>query len=285
MTVRLDGKVAVVTGPSTGVGKGIALMLAERGVHVIGMARRLEPLELLAMEIEGRGGKFTSVIGDVGRSEDCNAVVETALEQHGKLDILINNAASVLPYRRVEDLTDENWRSVMSTTLDGVFYMSRAALPSMQARRDGVIITISSVASEQSFNRASPYSTSKAAVNRLMKSIAVENADLGVRANAILCGTVATELGVDTLIDMGQFVLGPDWTPDLDAPPSVLAKSMMTADQVGRAVALLCSDDGREINGALIAVDRGWTSGKVFSEMLYLGASQQLPPMETECLQ
>ncbi|HEV7862284.1 MAG TPA: SDR family oxidoreductase [Acidimicrobiia bacterium] len=248
------------------------------GLAVVGMARRTDLGADVAKEIDAAGGEFHFVRGDVSRPGDCDAAVAETLDRYGRLDVLVNNAGRQLdPLRRVEEMSDAEWRSIMDVALDGVFYMSRAALPTMQAQQDGAIVTISSFAGVQVVARTGAYGAAKAAVIQLMRTIAVENAGTGVRANAVLVGAVPTEMANSALLDMGRYVRGADWMPDLDAGPGALGAGMMEPEGLGRAVAVLCSDDSREITGAAIAVDRGFTSGSLLSHLLYLGAAQLLP--------
>lgn len=251
---------------------------ARRRATVVGMARRADLGADVAKEIDAAGGRFHFVRGDVSRPSDCEAAVTETVERFGRVDALINNAGKQLdPLRRVEEMSDAEWRSIMDLALDGVFHMSRAVGPTMQAQQDGAIVTISSFAGVQVVARTGAYGAAKAAVIQLMRAIAVENVGSGVRANAVLVGAVPTDMANAALVDMGRHLRGPDWMPDLDADPGVLGAGMMEPEGLGRAVAVLCSDGAREITGAAIAVDRGFTSGSLLSHLLYLGAAQLLP--------
>src|SRR5581483_3162885 len=172
MTVRLDGKVAVITGAGTGIGRAIALDFAARGATTVGTGRRLDPLEDTRKEVEALGGTFTAVQADNSQWEDCRRTVDVALAEHGRIDILINNAGNALPLKRIDEIEPENWRNVAGVTLEGSLFMSRLVLPTMQAQRDGVILFISSGSGVQGLARYGAYGVSKAAVIHLSNFIA-----------------------------------------------------------------------------------------------------------------
>ena len=281
MTVRLDGKVAVVTGATAGIGLGISTAFAERGAHVVGMARTPETGAKVEADLAGADGSFTFVRGDANVREDCENVVDRCVEQHGRLDILINNAGHGFPLKRIEDFQDEDWATVMSVDLRSTFQMCRRAIPIMQEQRAGVIINIASVVGSHAVERYGVYGAAKAAVSHLTRAIAIENLAYGIRANSIEMGAVATQHAADVLADMGRYVhQNPDWqpTPPVEgAEPTPLSKALLDAGSVGRAVAVLCSDDAREINGANIPMDGLFAAGFLTSTMLHLGAAELLP--------
>jgi NAD(P)-dependent dehydrogenase (short-subunit alcohol dehydrogenase family) len=280
MTVRLDGKIALVTGATAGIGRGICVALAERGAHVIGMARSPEPGAAMEKELADSDGSFTFVGGDVNVRADCENAIDFTVAQHGRLDILINNAGHGFPLKRLENFEDDDWDTVMGVDLRSTFQMIRKALPTMQEQCDGVIINIASVVGTHAVERYGVYGAAKAAVSHLTRAIAIENLQYGIRANSIEMGAVATQHAADVLADMGRYVHGPDWTP---TPPSEdtagtpLSKALLDPGSVGRAVAVLCSDDAREINGAAIPMDGCFAAGFFASTLLHLGAAELLP--------
>jgi NAD(P)-dependent dehydrogenase (short-subunit alcohol dehydrogenase family) len=146
MTVRLDGKVALVTGGISGIGLGIARTLMERGASVVAMARREEAGREVEAGFTAGGQPFAFVRGDVVSADDCERVVAQALAAHGKIDVLINNAATTLPTPDIEHVTEAEWDRALDPNLKGAFLMTRAVLPHMKARGDGAIINIASFA-------------------------------------------------------------------------------------------------------------------------------------------
>ena len=277
MTVRLDNKVVFITGASAGIGAGTAKVMAQRGASIACLSRRAHQAREVGAEIEESGGQFLYVQGDVVSAKDCDAAVDATLERFGRLDVLINNAANPLPMQRVDEITEDGWRKVLGPTLDGVMNMSRAALKPMRARNEGVILTISSIAGEQALARHAAYGAAKAAVAQLMRAITVENFGTGIRANTIVIGGAYPTEMAGNVVDMGRMIRGADWLPDPNHDPGMLAKAMVDPESIGRALAVLCSDDAREINGSTIALDRGFLAGLLTSTALYLGAAQLLP--------
>lgn len=277
MTVRLDDRVVLLTGATAGIGKAVATLCAERGARVVGMARRPLPGKVLADEIAADGGEFTFVAGDVSSGADCGRAVETALERYGRIDAVVNNAATTMPLARVERIADEDWASILDVTLSGTMRMARVAVPVLRAQGDGTIINVASLAAVQGLAHFGAYAAAKAGVVQLTRVLAVENLDAGVRANALVVGSVATDQAAGAGRAMATFVRGPDWTPPQDPKRGgPLAGSRMQPVDAARAIALLCSDDAREITGATIALDRGFSAGWLSSALLHLGSAGYL---------
>ena len=276
--VRLEGKVVLVTGASTGIGAGLVKALAERGALVVGVGRRLHPGRELQRELKGQGLEFTFISGDVTSSADCDAVVAAAIARHGHLDVLVNNAGMSLPNHRIEETSDEDWEAVVGVTLQGVAKMTRAVLPGMQARKRGSILNIASVTAVHGIERMGAYGAAKAGVLSLTRVTAIENLKHNITANAVVMGSVATPQSAQSLIDIGRSLHGPDWMPDAALIESVESMLMQPAD-VAPALALLCSDDAHEINGSIISIDRCHSAGLMTSTMLYMGAAGMLPAM------
>ena len=281
MPVELTGHVAIVTGASRGIGRALSLALAAAGATVVGTARNPEPAASLREEIEALGAMFTFVQADAGRWEDCQRVAATALEHHGRIDILLNNAGTSLPQVRIDALEEDDWRAVAGPTLDGPLFMSRAVLPTMREQRGGVIITIASGAGIQGLATMGAYGMSKAAAIQLARVIAVENLEFGVRANALIVGAVATELAFSSLVARGRDMFGPDWVPpapaDNGSSAGGLDALMIPPDSLADAVLTLCGPAAREINGAVISIDRGFSAGAYNSALIGLAASGLLP--------
>ena len=279
MSVDLTDTVAVVTGATRGIGRALSLAFTAHGADVVGAARNPEPAPELAEEIEQLGGDFTFVEADVSRWDDCRRVAEVAIERHGRIDILINNAGTSLPQARVDQISEEQWRAVAGPTLDGTLFMSRAVLPAMLAQEDGVIINVASAAGVVGMATMASYGLCKAAVMHLARVIAVENLGRGVRANALVVGAVATELSFGSLVAHARDVHGPDFTP---APPaegedSAMGALMLEPEGLADAVMLLCSDEAREINGATIAIDRAFSAGMPASTLVSMAAASLAP--------
>jgi NAD(P)-dependent dehydrogenase (short-subunit alcohol dehydrogenase family) len=189
----LKGRVALITGAGTGIGRGAALVLAEHGADIVLAARRVEPLEKTAREIEALGRRALAVPSDVTEVGQCERLVRAALSEFGRLDILVNNAggASTKP---MASWSSEEWHQVVDLNLGSVWFLSRIAAEPMIQRGKGAIVNISSGASMMAFPMGAPYAAAKAGVNNLTASLAAAWTPKGVRVNALAVGAVRTEM-------------------------------------------------------------------------------------------
>ena len=149
MTQKLTGKVAIITGASAGIGLACARALASEGAKLVLTARRSERLEALIAEIKAIGSDAVSVIGDARDEATAVSAVAAALEKFGRVDILVNNAGTNIKDRTIRDLTPEAWDQMIRANLDGAFYCTKAVLPQMFERKDGVIVNVVSVAGKR----------------------------------------------------------------------------------------------------------------------------------------
>lgn len=187
----MQGRVAVITGGGTGIGRASALVLAERGADVVLAGRRVEPLKDTASEIEALGRKALTVPTDVTSPEDCQALVDSTLAEFGRLDVLLNNAGGGAT-KSLMKWTDDEWRQVLDLNLSSAWYLSRAAAKPMIAQGKGSIVNISSGASLLAMPQAAAYGAAKAGLNNLTGSMAAAWTRKGVRVNCIACGAVRT---------------------------------------------------------------------------------------------
>ena len=167
----LTGKVAIVTGGGTGIGRGAALVLAEHGADVVLAARRTDPLESTASEIEALGRRALVVPTDVTDPDACQQLVDTTVGRLGRVDILVNNAGGA-ETKSMSKWDDDEWQQVLALNLGSVWYLSRAASKPMLAQGKGAIVNISSGASLLAMPQAAPYGAAKAGVNNLTGSMA-----------------------------------------------------------------------------------------------------------------
>jgi 3-oxoacyl-[acyl-carrier protein] reductase len=244
---RLDGKHALVTGASRGIGRGIALAFADAGADVtIGYRRQKEAAQATLKEIEARGRRGFAFAADVRDAVAVEGMVKAAAEAMGSLDVVVANAGVATRFQPVHEVEVGYWQRILDTDLSGVFYTIRAALPILRAQRAGVILTISSIAADACQANGGPYVAAKAAVNALTTVVARENASLGIRANVIAPGLVQTEIADKMLEFHGEAML-----------KSIPLRRIGTPEDVGKLAVYLASDDASWITGKNFRIDGG----------------------------
>ena len=244
---RLRGKVAIVTGAGSGIGRATALLFAAEGAKVVVNDLNAEAAARVAKEIEAAGGIAASFPADVADSRQVEALVRDATSRFGRLDVLVNNAAAVIP-GPVESISDIDWRRTQAVTLDGVFYGMRAALPVMAAQGGGAIINIASGAAIAGEPGLAAYGAAKAAVVNLTKTAAVENAARGVRVNTILPGPIATPPLLAAVEATGGRA---GWERQIPCG------RLGTPEEMAAVALFLASDEASYVHGAAIIADGG----------------------------
>ena len=247
----LEGRVAVVTAAGRGIGRAIAMELGRRGAMTMVNSLHRETSEATVKSIVEEGGEARFMVGDVGRPEFAESLMEGAVSAYGKLDVLVNNAgvAMVAP---AEELGVDEWKKTMDTNLNSAFYCSKFAARHMLKQRYGRIVNISSVAGITPFPLRLAYSTSKAALIMMTKELAIEWADRGVTVNCVAPGWVETE----GLRDRIQKKLYAE-EPILKRTP---AGRMGRPEEVAKLVAHLVSDENSFMTGSAVTFDGGWSS-------------------------
>ena len=190
---ELSGKVAIVTGGGTGIGRGVAIMLAARGCKVLLCGRRKAPLEETLKVIQEQGGQAAAMSADVSEEEDVKRVVRKALKEFDKIDILVNNAG-IGGGGRIHAHDVDTWDQVMAVNLCGPFLTARAVLPLMREQKQGHIINISSESALEYYEGNGAYGVAKHGLNALSEYIQRENQELGIRVDTICPGMVVTEM-------------------------------------------------------------------------------------------
>ena len=249
--MRLEGKVAIVSGGGTGIGAATAHMFAREGAKIVVTGRRPEPLEEVAAETGCR-----TVAGDTADEEHVRAVVATAVEAFGGLDIVVANAGLGFG-GAVADVDDERWLRTLDVNLTGAFRLARAAIPALIERGGGSIVLVSSVNAFVSGSESAAYGTSKAAMNGLVRSLAVDYGPNGIRANAICPGWVITEMGDRAMDDLvtergvsmeEAYALVTRYTP---------LRRPATADEIAACCLFLASDESSIVTGTALVADGG----------------------------
>jgi meso-butanediol dehydrogenase/(S,S)-butanediol dehydrogenase/diacetyl reductase len=251
--MRLDGKVAIVSGGGTGIGAATATRFAGEGASVAITGRRHEPLE----EIAGRSGA-TAIPGDTSSKDAVEAAVAATVGRFGGLDFVVANAGIGLG-GAVGEVTDENWARTLDVNLTGAMLLIRAALPHLVRRGGGAIVLVSSVSGIVSGPRSAAYDVSKAGLLALTRSVALDYGPLGVRCNSVCPGWIRTPMGdgsVGELADERGIGLDEAYAA-IHAP--VPLRRPGTADEVAACCLFLVSDDASYVNGAALVVDGGAT--------------------------
>lgn len=199
---EVEGKVAVITGGGTGIGRGAALVLAQHGADVVLAGRRSEPLERTADEVKAMGKRALPVATDVTTASACQALIDTTLAEFGRADILVNNAGGA-ETKPIKAWTEDEFERVLTLNFKAVWHLSRAAAVPMLAQGKGSIVNISSGASLLAMPQAAPYGAAKAAVNNLTGSMAAAWSRKGVRVNTIACGAVRAATLMDEAEKLG----------------------------------------------------------------------------------
>jgi len=193
---RLDGKTAIITGSSKGIGRAMAQIFAAEGARVVVVSRHSEEGEQVASDIRNAGGEAFYRQADVGRWEDVEGLVKATVDRYGTVDIFCSNAA-IFPSNAIEDMPIEEWRDVLSVNLNGAFYGMKACFPIMKKQQYGRIVLTSSITGPHTgFPGWTHYGASKAGMLGLMRCAALECAKDGITINAILPGNIQTE-GMD----------------------------------------------------------------------------------------
>jgi NAD(P)-dependent dehydrogenase (short-subunit alcohol dehydrogenase family) len=247
---RLDGRVAVVTGASKGLGKQMAESLAEAGATVALVARSKELLEGVRADIIAHGGKAYAFVGDVSQEADVASVASEIHRQAGVPDILINNAGINIR-KLLHEYSLEEWRRVMSTNIDGPFLCTRAFVPGMIEKKFGRIINMASTMAHVSLPERTSYCASKFALLGMTKALALELAPYNVTANAISPGPFATEMSRVIREDPVKFA---------DFNSKIPLGRWGKVEEIGALAVFLSSDASGFITGTDIVIDGGWTA-------------------------
>lgn len=248
----LSGKVALVTGASSGIGKATAQSLSEAGAKVVCADIQDEAGKQVVQGILEAGGQASYVHCDVGQAEDLQAAVDHAVETYGALHIAVNNAGIEGEQGPTADQAREDWDRVIAVNLTGAFEGMRAEIPAILEAGGGAIVNVSSIAGLRGFEGMSPYVASKHGVNGLTKTAALEYAKQGIRINAVCPGVIDTP--------MVERATGGDPEAEAGYAQAEPVGRLGTAEEVAGAIVWLCSEGAGFVTGTTFPVDGGWTA-------------------------
>ncbi len=248
----LEGRVAIITGAASGIGRAMARRFAKEGAKLVLADLQEDRLNKVTDELKAAGSEVVARLVDVGSTTDAEAMISGAAEAFGRLDVLCNNAGVLDNLTPVEDTSDELWDRVMRVNAKGPFLASRAALKVMVEQGSGSIINTSSAAGLRGGRGGGAYTASKHAVVGLTRSIAWYYGSKGVRCNAIAPGAIMTAMAGGFIPHQGGF--------DAYQPHFQMVPPHGRAADVADVALFLASEESRYVNGAVLPVDGGWMS-------------------------
>jgi len=245
--MRLENKIAIITGGGTGIGLSCARLFSQEGAKVVIFGRRKNRLEDAVREI---GEHVLAVPGDITRNEDIRRLVETTINTYGRVDILVNNAG-IFTGSPLHEMKDNDWDTALDTNMTSVFKLTREVLPHMIRQKSGNIVHISSILGLVAVPNTAAYNVSKGALNQFSRSLAVEYGSLGIRSNAICPGLIATEMTEELMNDKD---LMQEWSKNY--PIGRFGQP----EDVAQACLFFASEESSFVTGAILPVDGGYTA-------------------------
>jgi NAD(P)-dependent dehydrogenase (short-subunit alcohol dehydrogenase family) len=256
MTKRLEGKVALITGAGTGVGRACMMRFAQEGAKTLGAGRTSATLEAVVAEVKAGKGEARMAVGDLSRAADVERVVEEAKDAYGRIDILVHAAGVGYSWAEKSpgsmngtiDLSPEKWREVIEINLDSYYLLAHAVLPGMVAQKSGSIIAVSSISGMLGLGTAHAYCAAKAGMINLTRSLCVAHAKDGIRANCVAPGFIDTPM-VASVLDV------------FDDPAKAEAISPMRRPgspmEIANGCLYFASDESSYCNGSILIIDGG----------------------------
>lgn len=248
--MKLEGRVAIVTGGSQGIGAAIAMAYGREGakVAIVNKSNR-ERARQVVEAIAAEGGTARAFAADCSDLAEIDRMVAAVAAEFGPVDILVNNAGLFEPLP-IEEIDEDNWDRQLGLNLKGAFFLVKAVTPGMKAKRRGKIVNITSIAGDGGFPNSAPYCASKGGLNNLTKALCLELAPFGINVNAIAPGNIVTPLNVELRADA-------EWSAKVrERTPT--GEDYLPAEDMAGAAVYLASDDARAVHGVILPVDAGW---------------------------
>jgi NAD(P)-dependent dehydrogenase (short-subunit alcohol dehydrogenase family) len=256
MTKRLEGKVALITGAGTGVGRACMMRFAQEGAKILGAGRTSSTLEAVVAEVEARKGAARMAVGDLSRAADVERVVDEAKDAYGRIDILVHAAGVGYSWAEKSpgsmngtiDLSPQKWREVIEINLDSYYLLAHAVLPGMVAQKSGSIVAVSSISGMLGLGTAHAYCAAKAGMINLTRSLCVAHAKDGIRANCVAPGFIDTPM-IASVLEV------------FDDPAKAEAISPMRRPgspmEIANGCLYFASDESSYCNGSILVIDGG----------------------------
>lgn len=256
--MKLSKQTAIVTGAGRGIGKEIVLALTREGANVVLAARDEEALTNVARQVVELGRRALVVRTDVSNETQVNELVNAALKEFGRIDVLVNNAGVVGPTAPVVNVTREQWDEVLAINLTGAFLCARAVIPHMMEQRSGRIINIASIAGKLAYALRSPYAVSKWGMLGLSRTLAQELGDYNIRVNAICPGPTAGERMRAVIAGRAKELGRTEAEVERNYLQGTALKDWVDPVNVAAAVVFLASPEGSSITGEAIDITSGY---------------------------
>lgn len=253
--MSLQNKVALITGGSTGIGRATALVFAEQGAKVLITGRREDKLKEVKDEAKGQGYDIDYLVNDVSKEDDCKKAVDFVIEKYGRIDVLFNNAG-VLSTGNLHETPTDVWKSTIDINVNGIYYMSKYAIPHMIEQGNGNIINNSSIIGLRGFPGACAYVASKGAVTQMTRAMAREYIGHGIRVNAICPGGIETPMVTEDIIAKSE---NPEAVEEFFVSQHPIGR-LGRPEEIAHAVAFLTDDNVEFMTGSMLSVDGGWAA-------------------------
>ncbi|WP_203247804.1 SDR family oxidoreductase [Sporosarcina beigongshangi] len=251
--MKLQDKVAVVTGAGSGMGKAIAILYAQQGAKVVVSDINSDSANAVVEEIKLAGGAAMTVVANVGKEEDIQNLIDTTVSTYGTVDVLVNNAGIMDNFEPAGDIEDDNWERIFAINTTSVMRSTRKVLPIFLAKEQGVIINIASAGGLYGARAGAAYTASKHAVVGFTKNTGFMYAKNGIRCNAVAPGAVETNIS-SSMTGVSEFGMG------RIQPGLAINPGLGKPEEIAKVALFLASDDSSFVNGTVITADAGWTA-------------------------